>query len=154
MLVDGTGLQLYVPRNQPVGHYAKHVVREDLIRRLRQEIADQPDKLARLEEQIERMDTEAAASRRGFLSLAQRSQADREDFVEVNGQMLAERDLFEQQIQQGAQQGDELDVPAMIAKPSGASAEESSYDLLEEQGLEYEATAHEQVSALARPRGS
>jgi hypothetical protein len=103
MLVEGTGLQLYVPRNHAVGHYARQLVRDDLIRRLRLEIGNQPDKLARLEEQIERMDTEAAASRRGFLGLTQRTSVEEDNLVEVRGQVVAERDLFDQDQRQHEQ---------------------------------------------------
>jgi hypothetical protein len=106
LLVEGAGLQLYVQRSGALGSFARDLVRTDLIRRLRDEIGDNPQKLARLEEQIERMDSEAAASRRGFVDLARAGVGRAEDqvLVERGGQMMTERDLFSQEEAQEEQQ--------------------------------------------------
>ena len=98
MLVEGAGLQIYVQRHHEVGDLGRQIVRADLIRRLRSEIGEQPEKLARLEEQLDRMDTEAAATRRGFLDLARHASpdAEAEAIVERNGEVVAERSLFDE----------------------------------------------------------
>jgi hypothetical protein len=113
MLVEGTGLQIYVQRHHAVGEFARQVVRVDLVRRLRDEIGDQPEKLARLEEQIERMDTEAAATRRGFVDLARHGgvgDTEAQALVERNGDVIGERDLFEEEAAQTTAQTTQADA--------------------------------------------
>jgi hypothetical protein len=113
LLVEATGLQLYVQRHQEVGAFARDLVRSDLVRRLRDEIGDNPQKLARLEEQLERMDTEAAASRRGFTDLAQQGLGlqDVDVVVERNGEVVSERDLFDEEVSASAEE-------ALAAQPA------------------------------------
>jgi hypothetical protein len=105
LLVEGAGLQLYAQRSSAVGAFARDLVRADLIRRLRDEIGDNPQKLARLEEQIERMDTEAAATRRGFVDLANRGlgRAEADVLVERDGQIMTEQDLFTEEERETAE---------------------------------------------------
>lgn len=61
MLLDGPGLQLFVNPRVELGECAREIVKEDLLERLRAQIGDDPVRLAKLEEQVLRMDSQEAA---------------------------------------------------------------------------------------------
>lgn len=61
MLLDGPGLQLFVSPHTELGECARKIVQNDLLERLRAQIGDDPVRLAKLEEQVLRMNTQEAA---------------------------------------------------------------------------------------------
>jgi hypothetical protein len=140
LLVEGAGLQLYVQRSGELGSFARDLVRTDLIRRLRDEIGDNPQKLARLEEQIERLDSEAAASRRGFVDLARAGVGRAEDqvLVERGGQMMTERDLFSQEEAQEGEQLEQDQARAQEGVVNRLAPRQQEQDLQEEEGAQAE----------------
>ena len=73
MLIQGVGLQLYVDRNSAAGNLARQIVREVDLARLRADIGDDAERLAKLEEQIARMDTEAVASQAAFRQITEQA---------------------------------------------------------------------------------
>lgn len=91
VLTKGVGLQLYVSPHSALGKLAREVVREDLLRRLRSEIGDNPERLAQLQVQIERMDSENAVSRQGFgrIRTAQRRDEWQLELIERDGEFLS-----------------------------------------------------------------
>ncbi|TXI24235.1 MAG: hypothetical protein E6Q67_03175 [Roseateles sp.] len=57
VLIEGVGLQLFVSPHIQLGERARQVVRDDLVSRIREEIGDDPARLLKLEEQLQRLDS-------------------------------------------------------------------------------------------------
>lgn len=125
VVAEGIGLQLYVSPHTRLGELARQVVRDDLVRRLRADIGNNPDKLAKLEAQLERMDTEAAAAKQSFRNIVRRAGEDQEvtDLVERDGRMVSAAALQKELEEQQARQEQAEAAPQEAAVPEVAQRE-------------------------------
>jgi hypothetical protein len=113
LLVEGVGLQLFVSPHIQLGERARDVVRDDLVARIRDQIGDDPTRLAKLEEQVARMDSGSQFE-------------DLEELVEEQQehQLLLREDgsVFEPQAAPAAEHGasiDDLLNGLNVARPAG-----------------------------------